>query len=116
MKSWCYICGTPIESEGRDTPIYCEKHRHYVKYDDLILRNLSLNDTFGICAAILQRARDDYIYDADGQRSDAEVFLRGNWAQIITNGTLDAELVIAELDRRIDELNRTGNNTEQEER
>ena len=115
MKSVCCICGAPIESEGRDTPIYCEEHRHYAKQDNEILKNISLNDTFGICAAILQRARDDYIFDADGQRSDAEWFFRSNWAQIITNGTLNAELVIAELDRRIDELNRTGINTERTE-
>ena len=115
MKSICCICGVPIESEGRDTPIYCEEHRHYARQDDLILQNISLNDTFGICAAILQRARDDYIYDADGQRSDAEVFFRSNWAQIITNGALNAEYVIAELNRRIDELNRIGINTERTE-
>ena len=116
MKSWCCICGEPIESEGRDTPIYCEEHRHYTQRDDMILQNLSLNDTFSICAAILQRARDDYIFDAEGQRSDAEVFLRGNWAQVITNGTLDAERAIAELDRRIDELNRVREDTKQRER
>lgn len=111
MKSVCCICGAQIKSEGRDTPIYCEEHRHYAKQDNEILKNISINDTFGICAAILQRARDDYIFDADGQRSDAEWFFRSKWAQIITNGTLNAELVIAELDRRIDELNRIGINT-----
>ena len=113
MKSWCCICGTPIESEGRDTPIYCEKHRRYTKRDDMILQNLSLNDAFNICAAVLQRARDDYILDIDGQRSDAEWFLRSNWAQIITNGTLNADAVIAELNRRRNELKRARENTEQ---
>ena len=115
MKSECCICGAPIESEGRDTPIYCEEHRHYTQRDDMILQNLSLNDTFSICAAILQRARDDYLFDAEGQRSDAEWFFRSNWAQVITNGTIDAEFVIAELNRRIDELNRVREDTEQRE-
>lgn len=115
MKSVCCICGAPIESEGRDTPIYCEEHRRYTQRDDMILQNLSLNDTFSICAAILQRARDDYLFDAEGQRSDAEWFFRSNWAQVITNGTIDAEFVIAELNRRIDELNRVREDTEQRE-
>ena len=119
MKSWCCICGVPIESEGRDTPIYCQRHQHYAKKDNAILQNLSLNDTFSICAAILQRARDDYIFDADGQRRDAERFFRSNWMQIITNGTFDAEFVIAELNRRIDEINEfegIGIDTERAER
>ena len=81
----------------------------------MILQNLSLNDTFSICAAILQRARDDYLFDAEGQRSDAEWFFRSNWAQVITNGTIDAEFVITELNRRIDELNRVREDTEQRE-
>ena len=102
-------------SEGRDTPIYCGKHRHCIKQDNMILQNISIYDTFSIAAAILQRARDDYIYDADGQRSDAEWFFRSNWAQVITNCELNADYVLAELDRRIDELNRTGINTERTE-
>ena len=116
MRSWCCICGAPIESDGRDTPVYCEEHRRYAEQDNMILQNLSLNDTFSICAAILRRASEDYIYDVDGQRSDAEWFFRSNWAQVITNGALDADLAITELNRRIDELNGIRKDTEQRER
>lgn len=115
MKSTCYICGAPIASDGRDTPIYCTKHMKYAEKDAEILRNLSLNDTFSLCAGILRRAKEDYIYNIKEQRSDAEWFFRSAWAQTITNGALDPDKAIEELDRRIDELKRTGVNTERTE-
>ena len=106
MKGVCCICGKAIESTGREAPIYCERHRQYAKRDSEILQNISLNNAFSIAAAIFQRARDDYILDVENQRSDAEWFLRSNWAQVLTNGELNAELTISELDRRIDGLKR----------
>lgn len=108
MLSRCCVCGREIGSPGRESPVYCREHRHYARRDDMILQNISLEDTFRIVTAILIRARDDYILNADGQRSDAEVFFKSNWAQIMTNGELNAELTLRELDRRIYELKQTG--------
>ena len=70
----------------------------------LIIQNITMEQTVTIVSEILKRARDDYIYDYDNQRSDAEVFLRGNWAQILTNGALEVEAVFKELDRCKDEF------------
>ena len=113
MKSECYICGAPINSAGRDTPIYCNKHMGYAKRDAKVLQDISLDATFALTRAILQRARDDYILNVDNQQSDARVFFRSNWAQVLTNGELDPDRVLAELDRRIYELD---GNTEDSER
>lgn len=114
MESRCLICGAPTFEKGRDAPAYCPKHRAYAKADRIILRNIDLDATFRICYAILQRAKDDYVFNSDNQRSDAEVFFKSNWAQIITNGELDPDAVIKELDRRIEinGLNEAGKDIE----
>lgn len=119
-KPWrigeCLICGEPIFVHGRETPIYCRKHRSHAQHDSEILQNITIEETFRIATAILIRARDDYILNADNQRSDAEVFFRSNWAQIITNGELNADELLKELDRCAYEFREFGKYPERTQR
>lgn len=94
----CFICGESI-SYGRDAPAYCERHKDHAKQDDRAIQNMDFDATIRIVCAIFERAREDYIFNIEGQRSDAEVFFRSNWAQVLTNGALHPEAVIRELDR-----------------
>lgn len=111
----CYICGEEIKYRSRNAPIYCPRHRSEAKRDSQIIKHINLEKTFEIVAAILHRAKEDYITNDDNQRSDAEVFFKSNWAQIMTNGALVPELVFEELDRRIYELDQIREDIERTE-
>ena len=53
---------------------------------------------FSLIAAIFRQARTDYLTNLDGQRSDAEVFLRGEWAQDLSLDGYDVERLFQILD------------------
>jgi len=94
-ESTCLICGKPIYSKTMaETPIYCYEHRAYAKADDKIIEEAPMELLFVLIAEIFQRAKDDYINNTDGQRSDAEVFMRGSWAQELSYEGFDAEAVL----------------------
>ena len=110
--SKCYICGTPIYSHGVDTPIYCKEHRAYAEQDSQALNDIPYEILFSLIAGIFLRARDDYIYNADNQRRDAEIFLKGDWAQELSIQGFDVKKVFESLDEVIDELRQTDRDTE----
>lgn len=98
----CIICGREIRSSDyRDVPIYCKEHRAYADKDDEILQNAPMELLFSLIAGIFIRARTDYITNDDGQRSDAEVFLRSVWAQDLSLSVFDADELLERMDEDI---------------
>lgn len=105
-KSKCYICGAPTYSHGTDTPIYCEKHRAYARQDSEALENAPYELLFSLIAGIFLRAREDYIYNSDNQRKDAEVFFQGDWAQELSLQGFDAKKALEVLNEEIKDATR----------
>lgn len=100
-KGTCIICGKPVYSYNSDVAIYCEEHKAFAEKDTEIIQNAPKELLFCLVAGIFQRARDDYIYNTDGMRSDARWFLRSQWAQELSLSEFDAEEVLKLLDEEI---------------
>lgn len=100
-SSECIICGKPVYAYKGETPIYCYEHRAQSDRDNKILDEAPRELLFCLIQAIFERARDDYLTDAEGQRSDAEVFLRGEWARILAMSDFDADEVIQLMDEEL---------------
>lgn len=112
-ESKCFICGKTIYSRGREMPAYCEKHRAYADKDSKCLETAPKELLFSLIAGIFLRAREDYIYNTDGRRKDAEIFLRSEWAQELSQCGFDVEKLMDLLDReKADELERTREDSE----
>lgn len=111
-ESKCFICGAPIYSHGTDTPIYCKEHKAYAEQDNDALNDIPYEILFTLITGIFLRARDDYIYNADNQRSDAEVFLKGNWAQELSVHGFDTSKLFETLNEVMDEFRETDSDTE----
>lgn len=108
-ESQCIICGEPIYSHGKATPIYCEKHRAHADLDDKIIKEAPLELLFMLTAGIFARARDDYIFNADNQRKSAELFLRSDWAQELSVKGFDVDKIFELLDEEmLDAISGTG--------
>lgn len=107
-ESKCFICGSPIYSHGRATPLYCEKHRAHADIDNKIIKEAPYELMFELMAGIFARARDDYLYNADNQRSRAESFLKSEWAQELSVEGFDADTLLEQLDEEmLDAISRT---------
>ena len=100
-RSKCFICGKPIYSRGRDVPVYCEEHRAYSERDSQLLERAPRELLFSLVSAIFLRAREDYIFNTDGKRNDAEVFLRSAWAQELSLQGFDVETLMEQLNEEI---------------
>ena len=111
-ESKCYICGKPVYSHSIETPIYCDEHRAHVKDDDKTIAEAPAELLFLLIAGIFLRARDDYIYNTDNKAYDAEVFLRGDWAQELSIKGFDAEKVLQNYDEEINAIRRADKDTE----
>lgn len=106
-ESVCVVCGKPVYGYKREAPIYCFEHRYYSERDREAIENMPTELLFCLIQGIFERARIDYMTNEDGQRSDAEVFLRGEWAQELSLSKFDADEVIRLMDEEIaDELDR----------
>ena len=102
-KGRCIICGKETSSaDYRDAPIYCEEHRAYADMDDEIIQNAPIELLFVLITGIFFRARLDYLTDSDGQRIDAEQFLRSAWAQELSLSHFDVEELLDRLDEEIE--------------
>lgn len=101
-ESKCFICGAPIYSNGNDVAIYCEEHREYAERDAKLLREAPTAVLFGLIASIFLRARDDYLFDTDGKRQDAEEFFRSTWAKELSMWEFDADEALRILDEVIE--------------
>lgn len=100
-KSACIICGKPVYAHKQDAPIYCYEHRNESIHDQQILDEMPHELLFCLIQGIFERAREDYLTNAEGQKSDAEVFFRGEWAQILSMSEFDAEELIKQMDEEI---------------
>ena len=100
-KGQCLICGKPVYSRQGDTPIYCYEHREQSIRDEQILDEAPKELLFCLIQGIFERAREDYLTNIDNQASDAEVFLRSEWAQLLSLSEFDAEEVIKRMDEEI---------------
>lgn len=101
-ESKCFICGKPVYSNGNDITLYCEEHREYAERDAQILREAPTEMLFGLIASIFIRARDDYLYDTDGNREDAEEFFRSTWAKELSMWEFNADEALRLLDEVIE--------------
>ena len=97
----CLICGKPVYAHSTEVPLYCYEHRAQAKEDDKVFDEAPFELLFGLIAAIFLRARDDYLTNSDNQRSDAERFLRGNWAQELSLAGFDAQDVLDRLNEEM---------------
>lgn len=99
----CIVCGKETRSDDyRDVPIYCEEHRNHIQQDSRIIEEAPLELYFALVTQIFIRAREDYLYNSDGMRSDAEVFFRSEWAQILSVSGYDPGKLIEMLDEEIE--------------
>lgn len=98
----CAICGSPLGEKGQFDRVYCDEHKAYAKVDDKILDEIPLELLFSLIAGIFERARIDYLTDADGKRSDAEVFFRSLWAQDLSLSQFDPDMVLKLMDEEIE--------------
>lgn len=105
-ESKCIICGKPVYSREGDAPIYCEEHSYVSKADSEIISNAPMELMFGLIAGIFERARQDYIFNAEGNKKDAETFFRGRWAQDLSMSKFDADECLKRMDEEIHELER----------
>ena len=100
----CIICGKEtISPDYRDVPIYCEEHRAYADKDDEILKTAPKELLFFLIRGIFIRARIDYMTNADGMKTDAEVFFRSLWAQDLSLSEFDATEVLKQMDEDIED-------------
>lgn len=98
----CIVCGEPTYNISDDAPIYCLKHREQLAVDDKILDEAPRELLFSLVAGVFLRAREDYLTNADGQHSDASVFLKSQWAQDLSISGFDANKVIEQLNEEIE--------------
>ncbi len=101
-ESKCIVCGKPIYSFKTETPIYCYEHRKEAEQDMKIIDEAPKELLFCLIQGIFERAREDYLSDIDGQRGDAEVFLRSPWAQTLSLSSFDAEDLIDSLNEELE--------------
>lgn len=97
----CYICGAPVYSRNNETPIYCEKHRYQTELDSRIVQEAPMELLFALIEGIFQRAREDYIFNTDGEHDDAEKFFNSQWAQSLSLNGFDADALLDILDEEI---------------
>lgn len=97
----CFICGKPVYAHSNNVPIYCYEHRAYAKRDQQILDEAPKELLFSLIAGIFLRAREDYLTNAQNQRSDAEVFLKGIWAQNLSIEGFDVDALFEILDEEM---------------
>lgn len=97
-ESKCFICGKPVYSYSGEAPIYCYEHRAQANADSEVFQNAPIELLYTLIAAIFLRAREDYITNSDGMKKDAEIFLRGNWAQELSIEGFDAQKILDMLD------------------
>lgn len=96
----CFICGRPVYKKGEgDTPIYCKDHKDYALRDSETINHAPKETLFGLIAGIFLRAREDYLYNTDGKGRDAEMFLKGEWAQFLSGDGFNVEQLFETLDR-----------------
>lgn len=95
----CLICGKPVPSKYR---AYCDEHRAYAKADDKAIEDAPTELLFALIMAIFERAREDYLTNVDGKRSDAERFFRSEWAQELSLSTFDPDEVLIQMDEEIE--------------
>ena len=100
-ESKCFICGKPVYSNSNNMAIYCEEHKEYARADEKLINEAPMEFLFSLIASIFIRARDDYLFDTDGKRGDAEEFLRSEWAKELTMWNFDAEETMRMLDEVI---------------
>lgn len=100
-ESKCFICGKPVYSNGNNVTLYCEEHKEFARLDEKILDEAPMELLFMLVAGVFQRARDDYLFDTDGKRNDAEEFLKSEWAKELTLWDFDAEETLKVLDEVI---------------
>lgn len=106
-KSVCLICGKPVYGYKQEAPIYCFEHRDHSLRDSKCIEEASIELLFCLIQGIFEQARKDYMTNEDGQRGDAEVFFRGQWAQELSLSEFDAEDVIGRMDEEMqNELDR----------
>lgn len=105
-ESPCYICGKPVYAHSRHVPLYCKEHRKYADLDNKIIHEAPEELMHDLTVAIFLRAREDYINNCENQRSDAEVFLRGQWAQKLSLDHYDADKLMKLLDEERHESKR----------
>ena len=109
----CYICGKPVYAHSNNVPIYCYEHRAYAERDQKILDEAPKELLFSLIAGIFLRAREDYVTNANNQRSDAEVFFKGAWAQNLSVDGFDVGKLFEILD---EEMANEAGRTEEEDR
>lgn len=109
----CLICGKPVPSKYR---AYCDEHRAYARADDKAIEEAPFELLFALIAGIFERAREDYLTDADGKKSDAEWFFRSEWAQELSLSAFDPDEVLIQMDKEIEYgLTETGDYPDGEE-
>lgn len=101
-KGTCFICGKPVYSNNNNIAVYCEEHKAYAEIDSKMINEAPMELLFGIIASIFIRARDDYLFNTDGNREDAEKFFRSQWAKELSLWSFDADEAIAMLDEVIE--------------
>lgn len=112
-KSRCFVCGRPVYSHGIETSIYCKEHKHYADKDNAVFDDVPPELLYPLISGIFIRAREDYIFNADGKRSDAEVFLRSQWAQDLSVAGFNVDEVFATLEMEMaDEARGTDKDSE----
>lgn len=94
----CLICGKPTGVYR----IYCEEHRAHAEADDKIIEEAPMEVLFSLIAGIFMRAKLDYMHGEYGDKCDAEVFLRSEWAQELSLSHFDADELITQLDEEIE--------------
>lgn len=97
-RSKCAICGRPINRPNRSWLAYCLDHKAYAELDDKVLDDMPFELMLDLIMGVFQRAREDYMYDIDGKRSDAEVFFRSEWAQLLSLSRFDPEDVLKQME------------------
>lgn len=106
-KGVCLICGKPVYGYKQEAPIYCFEHRANSIRDSECVEQAPIELLFCLIQGIFERARIDYMTNEDGQRGDAEMFFRGQWAQELSLSEFDANEVLKLMDEEIaDELDR----------
>lgn len=93
----CIKCGKPI---GK-TMAYCDEHRCCAEQDDKIIEDAPLELLFSLIEGVFERAKIDYVLNSEGERSEAEWFLRSEWAQTLSLSGYDPDKLIEMLDEEI---------------
>lgn len=93
----CIICGKPVKAEH----LYCDEHRACADADDKIIQDAPMELLFSLIAGIFMRARADYEMNVNGQKKDAEVFFRSEWAQILSVAGFDPDKALKAMDEEV---------------